>query len=135
MSSLTPLTEEQLALLTEQTERASRKSAIHAVRQYRNRALVGFCILLFGIGGVVLDNRHQSEVARGVLCTIIKRGDVQAYAYEREGTITRAQLDRALAESARSRELLAPGKNCDSSITPAPPVAKPGPAAPPVPKG
>lgn len=120
-----PMTPEQLAWVSAQTRSACESAARKAVRRYRNQALVGFIALLLGIGYAVKDQHDQSYKARGVLCQIIRQGDQQAYAYVADGTLTKAQLDRALKASAHYRELLSPGKGCTTDITP-PPTATAG---------
>lgn len=121
---VTPLTEAQLAFLTEQTERAARKSAREAVRGYRNSALVGFAILLGGLGGGFWAQQHDASEARNaivisgrnvavsgcndrfrqqqVIRGIIRSGSKQIDRYESEGTLTPAQGKRAQIENRKS---------------------------------
>jgi hypothetical protein len=103
----------------------ARREADARLRRYRNQALVGFLILLFGIGYVLHDLHATSQQARGVVCQIITRGDKQAYVYRHEGLINAKQLHRALIQSAEDRKLLA--ANCDTGLTPPPKAATPGP--------
>jgi hypothetical protein len=58
------MTGEQLDFFTQQTERTATKAARIAVREYRNRAIVGFIILLFGIIYVQWYNSHTAKEAR-----------------------------------------------------------------------
>lgn len=93
-------------------------------RSYRRRVMVGFLILFAGLGYAIHDNRERGTQSRAVLCQIITGGDVALYAYEREGTISRPQLRRALRQSADYRRLLSPAPSCSPSLTP-PPVRLP----------
>lgn len=66
-----PLTEEQMAFFTAQTERAVHK----AVRRTRNGAVAGFLILLVGLGAAFRAQAHDQQVARDA---IVKSGTVVA---------------------------------------------------------
>lgn len=110
------MTLEQLAFFTEQTRRAVH----HALRRYTAASVVGFLILLAGVGYSIHDTAHRSYRARSVLCTLITRSDVQLYHYADEGAITQDQLHRSLRLSAESRHDLQPGSSCSDSITPVP---------------
>lgn len=55
------MTVEQLDFFTEQTERAVEKGVKEGVRQYRNRALQGFAILLAGL--MILTFLQQQETS------------------------------------------------------------------------
>lgn len=88
------------------------------LRRYRNQSVIGFLLLAFGLGFAVKDQHDTSRQARQVLCQIIERGDKQAYLYQREGVITKAQLHRALVQSAQDRKLLDAG--CNTGLTPPP---------------
>jgi hypothetical protein len=98
-------------------------------KRYRLQAIVGFLVLALGLGYAIRDNRERSTRARGVVCQIITAGDSTAYAYEREGTISRRQLLRALRQSAEYRALLGPAPACSPGLTPPPrrPAAVPTP--------
>lgn len=113
----------------------ARREADARLRRYRNQALIGFLILVAGIGYVLHDLHATSQHARGVVCQIITRGDKQAYIYKTEGLINAQQLHRALVQSAEDRKLL--DANCDTSITPPPKGlhGPTGPATPPAPHG
>lgn len=111
------MTQEQLEFLTEQTRRA-----VHKALAWRTRsALIGFLILLFGVGYAVHDTSHRAYKSRGVLCALVTRGDALTYQYWAEGTITASQLQRTLQVSADARRDLAPGKGCYKHVTPPPP--------------
>lgn len=58
-----PLTEDQLAFLSEQTRRAAK----HATRRYAQGAILGFLILLFGIGYNFVDYREASNDSRAAI--------------------------------------------------------------------
>lgn len=116
-----PMTEEQLNLISETTNHATRKALNH----YRRQALVGFAILLLGIGGGVAHNHNTSVRARSVLCKIITDGDRTVYQYEREKLLTHQQVTRALEKSAQYRKEIGPAPGCSEHITPPPPP--PGP--------
>ncbi len=63
----TPLTDEQLDWIVRQTERATSRAAHVAVRKVRNSALVGFLILLVGVGIGFIDiiSLQESRQAAG----------------------------------------------------------------------
>lgn len=93
-------------------------------RSYRRKVVVGFLVLFLGVGYGVHDNRERSTRARGVLCTMLVGSDMSSYAFEREGTLTRRQLERSLRQSAAYRRLLRPAPSCSPTVTPPPvPVA------------
>lgn len=120
MSPLTPLTDEQIAFLTAQTEHAAKKS----VRRYRNEALVGFLCLLLGGGGSFWTQQHDAKTSRNAIVVsgrnvavsgcndryrqqqvirgLIRSGVKQIDQYEAEGTLTAAQAARARLENAQS---------------------------------
>jgi hypothetical protein len=124
---------ETAARVVAATARAyARKEADARLKRYRNQAVVGFLILVAGLGYVVHDLHTTSQRARGVVCQIISRGDKQAYVYKAEGLINAKQLHRALVQSAEDRKLL--DANCDTGLTPPPKIKGPtGPATPPAP--
>lgn len=118
---VTPLTEAQLAFLTEQTQRAARKAAVEAVRGYRRRAIVGFLVLLFGIGGLGYVQADDSGEARTaivlsgrnvavdscnarfrqqvVLRKIITNGRPAIRQYVKDGLLTPTQAKAAMKNS------------------------------------
>src|ERR1044072_8487808 len=57
------LTRDQLAWIEEQVHRAADKAA----KRTRNRALVGFLILLLGIGFTLRDSAHKADEARNAI--------------------------------------------------------------------
>lgn len=118
------VTTEELKIIEDHARNAARVEARQRLHRYRNGAVIGFLILLGGIGYALHDTAQKSYDARGVLCKIIKSGDVQTYQYAQDGLINRAQLHRALSASAEYRKLLAPGRGCDTKITPQPKPAQ-----------
>lgn len=56
------MTKEQLDFFTYQTEHAVRKGTSRGVKHYRNNALVGFMILLVGVGWNIREVKHATEV-------------------------------------------------------------------------
>lgn len=106
-------TEVFLELVTKQTERVLRK--------YKRRAVSGFLLLLIGIGIAIGLQQRSSYEARGVVCQILTDADKTTYAYEKEGTITKRQLRRALRASAAYRRRLLPAPHCSDDVTPPPP--------------
>lgn len=60
------MTEEQLDFFTQQTERAVDKGVREGVRQYRNRAVQGFVILLVGLMTLTYFQAHAAEDQRAV---------------------------------------------------------------------
>lgn len=81
----------------------------------RGGTLAGFGVLVIVIAAAVglstIGNRATSNCQSihrlvSTLDSLIADGREQAIAYQHEGTITRAQLDRALKDNDRSRELL-----------------------------
>lgn len=110
---------EETARIVAATARAyARREAQGVLKRYRNQALIGFLVLLLGLGYAIKDTHDKSRAGRSVLCQIIERGDKQAYIYRDEHTITTQQLHRALAQSVEYRKLLNAG--CSLKITPPP---------------
>lgn len=99
--------------ITIQTQNAANE----VLHKFRNYAVIGFLILLIGIGAATWWTNRNAYESRGVICKIIKQGDYQAYQYEKEGTITNAQLRRALTASQEYRKLLLPAQGCDTDYT------------------
>lgn len=114
-----PLSEEQLAFFTEQTQRAVR----NALRRYVRGAAVGFFVLVVAIIGVRFLDAQDSAKARDsivrsgdavavsgcnrdfdtikILRAQIKRGKKVTLQYVAEGLLTQAQADRAIADTNR----------------------------------
>lgn len=59
MPSPTPLTEEQLALMTEQTRRAVHQT----LRHWRIGATAGFVVLVLGVAGAFFANAHDQDAS------------------------------------------------------------------------
>jgi hypothetical protein len=91
-----------------------------AIRRTLRWAVLGYLLLVVGLGYAIHDNRQRSTAGRAVLCKIITQGDSTSYAYSREGTINPAQLRRALRQSAEYRRQLGPAPACSPGITPPP---------------
>lgn len=71
MSPVTPMTEDQLALMSHHTERA----VTRALHRWRIGATTGFLILLIGVAGAFAVNNRDQRIARDA---IIKSGSVVA---------------------------------------------------------
>jgi hypothetical protein len=80
------MTKEQLDYFTEQTVKAVEKGTRNGVRHYRNRAVIGFLILLLGLVAVRwADNERANEAVKDRVATanaqraaIVKSGNVVA---------------------------------------------------------
>lgn len=72
------MTEEQLFFFTSQTERAVEKGVREGVRQYRNRALQGFVLLVVGLICLTWFQSHETSqrraLAAGQRDAIVKSG-------------------------------------------------------------
>lgn len=130
MAKMEPFTQEQLEWISAQTEHASKK----AVRAWAKRATVGFVVLAFGVAGAIYtENQHYNaqqeadvearqavvdsgRTATTVSCNrdfrttkrlraIIAEGRPRIEQFVQEGTLTRAQGDRALADVERNLSL------------------------------
>ena len=111
------LTLDELNLVERLSRRYARQAARKVLRNYVLGVAVAFLLVLGGLVYVTHLVTQKSFHARGVVCQIIKQGDYQAYQYQADGTISDAQLKRALKQSVEYRKLLAPAENCDTEYT------------------
>lgn len=107
----------ELKLIETQARAIAKIEARKILRRYRNGAVVAFLLLAFGVGYAVHLTSAKSYEARGVVCRIIKQGDLQTYEYARDGLINQTQLRRALQASVVYRKQLSPAKGCDTNFT------------------
>lgn len=93
-----PLTEEQVAFFTSQTNRAVKK----ALRGYVRSALVGFAILLFGVGYAIQGKSTTSELRAGLLSSCARVNILRAQSNTSDNVSFKilalsAQRERSLA--------------------------------------
>jgi hypothetical protein len=89
---MTPMTQEQMDWVSEQVHRAANKAA----RRSRNQSLIGFLILLLGIGFVQWDGHHRSDAARDA---IVQTGNVIAVDGCNRDYVSRKEIRAVLARS------------------------------------
>jgi len=128
-------TQAQLDYFSQQTARAVKKATRHYVRN----ALVGFLILFAGVSYAIVDSRHQGDIARHaivisgrnvatdscnarfrqqqVLRRIVRAERPTIRGYVKDGTLSAAQGDQALAQVTRTiKQLRLPDCRVVSSV-------------------
>ena len=117
---------------TEAVERTAAASAHRVLRNYTRRALIGFFLLLVGVGYAIngntqtlKDSHERGQKVRTVICTILTESDYQAYAFTKKHNLNAESLQASLKATAHYREEVGPAPGCNGTITPPPTSTEP----------
>lgn len=116
-------TPEQIRAIQHESKVATR----NAIKRYVRSAIVGYALLLAGVGFAINGNRealqssqvHGTQV-RSVICTVLTQSDQETYVLASKGQISDAELQNALRATAKYREDVGPAPGCNNTITPPP---------------
>lgn len=102
-------------------------SSDNVLKRYSRKALVGFLLLLVGVGFAVNgshnalnDSRERGTKLRTVICLVLTQADGGLYEQHAEGKLSSNELTAALVETAEFRKDIGPAPGCLTTPTPPP---------------